>query len=386
MEGILKKDVDEYLSKLANGWTTINYLNMYKSFDFIDYNDTLRFINQIAALANKLKYYPEVNFAYDTAKVILPINSEFFETSFDFANKIDGLKIDKESQEIAKNINVLKDGNKFERRKAAGRLGKIGDNRAVNSLINALKDKDPSVRRLSAGSLAKIGSSKAVYPLAVVLSQNDDGLSYAARDALINIGKSSVPELIKRAKNRNVITRRRATKALGEIGDKRSIPVFKENLLDIDEGVRWRAAKYVRISWDDEVVEILKKLKKSDKSNKVREEATKTLEKISNDVKNLIPLFERGINAIDDKISIGEMNKAYSTPFYFKGKSFLSLLTFNPHKNRVYLYRSNKKIDGVTPMRGNPEWGVITFQNKEELHITLEAAKKSYILRLNDLK
>lgn len=281
---------------------------------------------------------------------------------------------------------MLKDGNNFERRKAAGRLGKIGDNRAVNSLINALKDKDPFVRRLSASSLGKIGSSKAVYPLAVVLSQDDDGLSYAARDALINIGKSSVPELIKRAKNRNVITRRRATIALGEIGDKRSIPVFKENLLDEDEGVRWRAAKYVGISWDDEVVEILKKLQKSDKSNKVREEAAKTLEKISKDVKNLIPLFERGINAIDDKISIRENKKQSYKTFYVTAKSFLTLHTHNPHKNRIYLYISNFKIDGVIRMRSDPKWGVITFQNKQELHTSLEAAKKSYILRINDLK
>lgn len=79
MEGIVKEVVDEYLSKLANGWNTINYLNIHKSFDFTDYSDTLTFINQIAALANKLDYYPEVNFAYDTAKVILPINSELFE-------------------------------------------------------------------------------------------------------------------------------------------------------------------------------------------------------------------------------------------------------------------------------------------------------------------
>lgn len=385
MEGIVKEEVDENLSKLAHGWKTDDYQLLYKLFHFTNYDDTLSFTNQVAAIARKLGHYPGVIFGYDTAKVTLPINSKLCERSFDFANKIDGLKIDKESQEIAKNINILKNGNSFERRKAAGRLGKLGDIRAVNTLINSLKDNDPFVRRLSASSLGKIGSPKAVYPLTVVLSQDDDGLSYAARDALINIGKPSVPELIKRAKNRNAVTRRRATKALGEIGDKRSIPVFKENLLDEDEGVRWRAAKYVGISWDDDVVEILKKLKKSDKSNKVKEEATKTLEKISIEVKNLIPIFERGIKAIDSNISSGEINKAGSKPFYVKEKQFLSLLTYNPYKNRIYLYRSKKKIDGVTPMRSNPEWGVITFQNKKELHIALEASKKSYISRIEEL-
>ena len=31
-------------------------------------------------------------------------------------------------------------------------------------------------------------------------------------------------------------------------------------------------------------------------------------------------------------------------------------------------------------MKGDPKWGIITFQNKNELHTALEAAKESFII------
>ena len=91
---------------------------------------------------------------------------------------------------------------------------------------------------------------------------------------------------MKRAKNTNMITRRRAIRALGEIGDKQAIPVIKNALLDDDEGVKWRAAKYLKISWDDETVQILKKLEKNDKSKKVRNESFETLKQMKKMLKN----------------------------------------------------------------------------------------------------
>ena len=108
----------------------------------------------------------------------------------------------------------------------------------------------------------------------------------------INIGEPAIPELMIRAKNTNVITRRRAIRALGEIGDRKSISTIKDALLDNDEGVRWRAAKYVNISWDAEVVEIIKKLEKKDNSKKVRNESSEALKLIEKEVKELIPYLK----------------------------------------------------------------------------------------------
>nr|WP_054858963.1 hypothetical protein [Methanobacterium formicicum] len=112
---------------------------------------------------------------------------------------------------------------------------------------------------------------------------------------------------------------------------------------------------------------------------KLEKKQLKLLKKISNDVKNLIPIFEKGMNAISVEIT-SKVMKNGSKQFYNHNKPFLNLITYNPYNNRVYLFRSNKRIEGVTPMKGNPKWGVITFQNINELNTVLEAAKGSYIL------
>ena len=378
MGKISNEAVDLHFSELSNSWRNLNYIQISKSFEFTNFAEVLEFIFQVAEFAMKLDHYPEITFSDSEAKILLPKNAELNEVDFKLAKKIDNLKIDIESKDIANNIEILKNSNDFEKRKAAGRLGNIGDIRAVNSLINSLKDKDPFVRRHSAVSLGKIGSPKAIYPLALLLSHDKDGLSYSARDALINIGKPSIPELMIRAKNTNVITRRRAIRALGEIGDRKSISTIKDALLDKDEGVRWRAAKYVNISWDAEVVEILKKLEKKDNSKKVRNESSETLKLIEKEVKELIPLFERGMKAISDEITtkINENNLTFSN----NERNFLSLHTYNPYLNRIYLFRDSSKIEGVKAMKGDPKWGIITFQNKNELHTALEAAKESFII------
>lgn len=384
MDLLSQDEINSELSELSNGWITDDYRNIQKSFEFNDFKEALYFTNLVGDYAEEIPHHPEITLSYGCVKIIISTHDlgGISELDFELAKRIDRLKMDKESKKIFENLEILKNGNDYERRKAAGKLGNIGDIRSVTSLIKSLNDKDPFVRRVSASSLGKIGSEKAVYPLAVKLSHDEDGLSYAARDALINIGHPSVNELISRIKNKDVITRRRAVKALGEIGDTESIPHLSSALNDDDDGVRWRAAKYISINWDNNAVVTLKKLEKKDTSKKVREEAAETLKKISVDVKNLIPIFERGIKAIDEGIS-EKTRKKDIKHFYILNKHFLSLHTPNPYINRIYLYKGNTKIEGVKPMK-NPKWGVITFQNNNELKIALEAAKESY-LRIKDL-
>ncbi len=381
MELLTNDEIEEELSELSQGWKTSDYIKIKKEFFFKNFQEALNFANEVGYYADRILHHPKITISYGSALVLLSTHDlgGLSELDFKLAKRIDRLNLDIESQELQKNIEIAKKGNDYQRRKAVGKLGNSGDIRAVSILIKSLNDKDPFVRRLSASSLGKIGSEKAIYPLATKLNQKDINLSYAARDALINIGKPAVPELLKRIKNRNATTRRRATIALGEIRDKDSIPNLIPLLQDEDEGVRWRAAKYIGISWNDEVVNTLKQLEKRDKSNKVREEASKTLKKISYDVKNLLPLFEKGISAINKNIHSKIRRKDFKN-FYVMNKSFLYLITYNPHKNRVYIFKGNSNLESVKTMKSNPKWGVITFQNKEELDVVLDAAKESYIL------
>lgn len=57
-------------------------------------------------------------------------------------------------------IEQLKGGSYAERRKAANKLGNIGNKNAVGPLIKALEDPDRFVKKNSAHSLGKIGDKK----------------------------------------------------------------------------------------------------------------------------------------------------------------------------------------------------------------------------------
>ena len=138
---ISNESVDEYFNELSNGWKNYNYLQISKSFKFDNFTHALDFTNKVAVFAKELNHYPEITLSNLGTKILLPKNEELGEIDFVLAKKIDVLKMDKESQEIAKNIEILKTSNDYERRKAAGRLGNIGDVRAVNPLIKSLKDK-----------------------------------------------------------------------------------------------------------------------------------------------------------------------------------------------------------------------------------------------------
>ncbi|AUB56315.1 hypothetical protein BK007_10015 [Methanobacterium subterraneum] len=389
MELLSHEMIDEELSGLTKGWETTDYIRINKEFYFNNFKEALNFANEVGYYAEILPHHPEITLSFGQAIVNISTHDlgGLSELDFELARRIDKLNLDKESKEILENIENLKSENDFIRRKAVGRLGKIGDVRAINPLIKALKDKDPFVRRLSAGALGKIGNMKSIYPLAVLLGDNKDDMSSSARDALINIGKPSLPQLLKRTIHKNVLTRRRAVGAIGQIGDEDAIAQLSHCLNDEDDGVRWRAIKYLKISWNAEVVETLRNIVKIDKSNKVREEASITLNKIEGDVRGLLPLFKKGINAISDDIEAKPLNSG-GISYYSPERKFLFMAIFrsNPYKVRVELYQGNKRLKNVRTMKGSPEWGVLNFQNKDELNTVLEAAKDSYILIKKSIK
>jgi HEAT repeat protein len=107
---------------------------------------------------------------------------------------------------------ALKHESPIGRRNAALALGKIGDDRGVNSLIHALKDSDLIVRRNAVQALGEIRDTSAVEPLI---------------DALTD----KVP-----------VVRRYAASALGEIEDKRAVLPLIGALKDYDAIVRINAA------------------------------------------------------------------------------------------------------------------------------------------------
>lgn len=201
MEEILdnKKDLDKRMRELNDKWE-LNYNPfIQKEFIFENFEEALSFTNQIGEIAELVSHHPDVCVEY--GKVIVKICTHELSAltykDFELASKIDDIEFGPEYQENLNNqLEILKNGNDFERRKAASKLGNIGDKKAVRPLIKALNDDDRLVPSRAASALGKIGDERAINPLIKLLRSNDPNIVGVAENALIKIGEPSINLLI----------------------------------------------------------------------------------------------------------------------------------------------------------------------------------------------
>ena len=179
----------------------------------------------------------------------------------------------------ARLVTLLQDPSPDVRRTAALSLGKIGHSAATTALVEALSDPDSRVREYSAWALGQIGedvNDTAAVRLAGALSDEHPSVKQAAALALGKIGprppviailtqalavgerssrraavkaftqleaKGAFPALRKALTDPDTAVRQGAVAALGELGDRRALPDFRERLLfDASPGVRAEAA------------------------------------------------------------------------------------------------------------------------------------------------
>ncbi|MHC4537267.1 MAG: HEAT repeat domain-containing protein, partial [Planctomycetota bacterium] len=110
----------------------------------------------------------------------------------------------------------------------------IDEPQTVQSLINNLLDEDPLVRENAAVNLGQTGDKQAIKPLAKALKDQEQSIRKAAKESLIQV-------LIKALDDQDPRSRAMAAKALGQIGDKRSINPLIKTLKDKDQTVRTAA-------------------------------------------------------------------------------------------------------------------------------------------------
>lgn len=176
-------------------------------------------------------------------------------------------------------VTLLQDPSRDVRRTVALSLGKIGHAAATTALAEALSDPDPQVREYSAWALGQIGedvNDGAAVRLAGALGDAHYSVKRAVAQALGKIGprqpviailtqalavgqrnsrraavaalaqleaRSAYPALRKALTDPDPAVRQGALAALGESGDRRVLPDFRERLLfDDDPGVRAEAA------------------------------------------------------------------------------------------------------------------------------------------------
>lgn len=202
---------------------------------------------------------------------------------------------------------LLEDPSRDVRRTAALSLGKIGHVAATTALVQALSDPDLQVREYSAWALGQIGedvNDEAAVRLAELLADGDRSVKQAAAQALGKIGprqqviailtqvlaagerdsrraavdalarleaKSAYPALREALTDQDSTVRQGALAALGELGDRRALPDFRERLLfDASPGVRVEAAYRLGKLGDHQELQALEEAARDDASPFVR--------------------------------------------------------------------------------------------------------------------
>jgi len=140
--------------------------------------------------------------------------------------------------------------NPYERAEAARRLGDFGDRRAVRPLIAALGHPHQEVRKNAAEALGKLGDPSAVESLLQMLQDNDGNVSEAAAVALGLLGDSRAVDPLCRQLDdgKNPSTRIASANALGELGNRKTIPFLIFFLTTFKE-VGLRALEKIDPNW-----------------------------------------------------------------------------------------------------------------------------------------
>ncbi|HVB72830.1 MAG TPA: HEAT repeat domain-containing protein [Ktedonobacteraceae bacterium] len=122
-------------------------------------------------------------------------------------------------------------------------LGIIGSPSATPLLIEALDDTSLSVRLQAAKALGRVGDPAAVPALLSALRGADEQLGSQIFSSLVRLGSLAVPALIQRSKSSSAWLRWHCIRALGEIHDRRALPILVDALQDADHSVAWMGAK-----------------------------------------------------------------------------------------------------------------------------------------------
>lgn len=219
---------------------------------------------------------------------------------------IEKMKAKRDVQGLIKALSYPKDADV--RDAAAGALAEIKDAQAVEPLIAALKDSDIDMRKAAAISLDKLKNTQAVEPLISVLKDKREDISVRrlAAKALGNIGDiKTVESFIAGLEDRNWLVRGNAAESLGMIRDVRAVDPLIATLKDNQWSVRKNAAEALGLIGDIRAVEPLISTLKDSVSD-VREAVANALGEIG-DMRAFEPLLAAGENSSSAVVGLAKL-------------------------------------------------------------------------------
>lgn len=142
---------------------------------------------------------------------------------------------------------ALNDGDIYVRSYAAGILGDVGGELALDDLITMTSDAEPAVRAVAARGIGRHRGEKAI---AALISLLDDPMAIVASAACLALAETGDENAVGKAAgmltHKSELVRLSAIKALGRMRRKQSIELLKPCLADENELVRTVAAQVIK--------------------------------------------------------------------------------------------------------------------------------------------
>ena len=191
-------------------------------------------------------------------------------------------------------IDVLRnDKNGSVRLYAARALGELGDSKATEYLIESLReDRNVDVRVRAARALGRLGGKIVVEPLVEALNDENSQVCITATDALIEIRDVATDALMGSLDHEKVNVRCDATRALGEIGNKKAVDKIINMLYDEWVNVRIYAVTSLGKLNDTKAVPALIEVMKNVKENELVRAGAAAALGVLRDQRALLPLRE----------------------------------------------------------------------------------------------
>jgi HEAT repeat protein len=139
--------------------------------------------------------------------------------------------------------------------------------------MESIRDPETHVRRAAVYALGNTDNVHSLAPsLAELAGRPESDVRRAAAEILLLAGSNqSIGTLIALATDNDAVIRQTAVAALGELGDRRALPVLRDRLLhDAASPVRAEAAYRLRLTGDESALADLEFAAKHDASSAVR--------------------------------------------------------------------------------------------------------------------